>query len=167
MVNIQEPEGCYLRFLSPLAHSGKYNTNIMKNTCPNDNFTCPHKKKKKKCIESHYVHNNFLYCPIWATVIFWYLKMLARVWRLLAPGKCLGKCLCSTLQPYKNDCLVDKTLSQCHWALSREVPGSIPRPSMAVVSLSKALYHHCIVPRRGLKAISTLVEYTRKTKMLN
>ena len=36
-----------------------------------------------------------------------------------------------------------------------EVPGS--NPSLAVVPLGKALYPHCPVPRKGLKAVGPLV----------
>ena len=39
--------------------------------------------------------------------------------------------------------------------LNREVPGS-NMLSMAVVPLSKAIYPHCLVPQKGLKAVSPL-----------
>ena len=40
-----------------------------------------------------------------------------------------------------------------------EVPGSNPSP--AVVPLGKALYPHCLVPRKGLKAVGPLVAYNK------
>ena len=40
--------------------------------------------------------------------------------------------------------------------LNREVPGS-NLLTTAVVPLGKALYPHCIVPRKGLKAVGVLV----------
>ena len=39
-----------------------------------------------------------------------------------------------------------------HWTLNREVPGS-NLLAAAVVPLGKVLYHHCLVPRKGLKAV--------------
>ena len=44
------------------------------------------------------------------------------------------------------------------WTLSREVPGS-NLPAAAVVPFGKALYPHCLVPRKGLKAIGPLVAF--------
>ena len=44
------------------------------------------------------------------------------------------------------------------WTLNREVPGSnLLAAAAAVVSLGKALYPHCLVPWKGLKAIGPLV----------
>ena len=40
--------------------------------------------------------------------------------------------------------------------LIREVPGSNLQ-AVAVVPLGKALYSHCLIPRKGLKAIGLLV----------
>ena len=40
--------------------------------------------------------------------------------------------------------------------LNREVPGS-NLLAAAVVPLGKALYPHCLVPRKGLKAVGSLV----------
>ena len=40
--------------------------------------------------------------------------------------------------------------------LNREVPGS-NLLAAAVVPLGKALYPHCLVPRKGLKAVGPLV----------
>ena len=40
--------------------------------------------------------------------------------------------------------------------LNREVPGS-NLLTAAVVPLGKALYPHCLVPRKGLKAVGPLV----------
>ena len=40
--------------------------------------------------------------------------------------------------------------------LKREIPGS-NLLAAAVVPLGKALYPHCLVPRKGLKAVGTLV----------
>ena len=45
---------------------------------------------------------------------------------------------------------MDKTT----YTLNREVPGS---NLLAVVHLGKALYRHCLVPRKGLKAVGPLV----------
>ena len=42
------------------------------------------------------------------------------------------------------------------WILNREVPGS-NLLAAAVVPLGKALYHHCLVPRKGLEAVGPLV----------
>ena len=42
------------------------------------------------------------------------------------------------------------------WTLNREVPGSNLQAA-AVVPLGKALYPHCLVPRKGLKAVGPLV----------
>ena len=41
------------------------------------------------------------------------------------------------------------------WTLNREVPGSNLQ-AVAVVSLGKALYPHCLVPQKGLKAVGFL-----------
>ena len=41
------------------------------------------------------------------------------------------------------------------WTLSREVPGS-NLLAAAVVPLGKALYPHCLVPQKGLKAVGPL-----------
>ena len=47
-----------------------------------------------------------------------------------------------------------------HWirpqALNHEDPGS-NLLAVALVSLDKALYPHCLVPRKGPKAVGTLV----------
>ena len=40
--------------------------------------------------------------------------------------------------------------------LDREVPGSNLLPA-AVVPLGKTLYPHCLVPRKGIKAVGPLV----------
>ena len=40
--------------------------------------------------------------------------------------------------------------------LNREVPGANLR-AVAVVRLGKVLYPHCLVPRKGLKAVGPLV----------
>ena len=42
------------------------------------------------------------------------------------------------------------------WTLNREVPGS-NLLAAAVVPSGKALYPHCLVPRKGLKAVGPLV----------
>ena len=42
--------------------------------------------------------------------------------------------------------------------LNREVPGS-NLLATAVVPFGKALYPHCLVPRKGLKAVGPLVGY--------
>ena len=42
------------------------------------------------------------------------------------------------------------------WTLNRKVPG-LKLLVAAVVLLGKALYPHCLVPRKGLKAIGPLV----------
>ena len=91
------------KFLSPLAHLGTSSTNLIQNTCLNDIFTCPQKKKNYLWYWKLYVHNTHLPCPIWATVIPWSLKMLARIWLLLAllvqwqSGKWFLIIICSTL----------------------------------------------------------------------
>ena len=41
-------------------------------------------------------------------------------------------------------------------SLNREVPGS-NLLTVAVVPLGKAFYPHCLVPRKGLKAVGPLV----------
>ena len=46
-----------------------------------------------------------------------------------------------------------------------EVPGSNPSP--AVVPLGKALYPHCLVPRKGLKAVGPLVAYLQAACFLS
>ena len=58
----------------------------MKNTCQNDIFICPKKKKNNFVYYKLYVHNTLWACPIRETVISWSFKMLARIWLLLAPG---------------------------------------------------------------------------------
>ena len=40
--------------------------------------------------------------------------------------------------------------------LNRDIPG-LNLPAAAVVPLGKALYPHCLVPRKGLKSIGPLV----------
>ena len=42
------------------------------------------------------------------------------------------------------------------WTLNRKVPSS-NLPAAAVVPLGKALYPHCLVPWKGLKAIGPVV----------
>ena len=42
------------------------------------------------------------------------------------------------------------------WTLNREVPSS-NLLAAAVVPLGKALYPHCLVPQKGLKAIGPMV----------
>ena len=44
------------------------------------------------------------------------------------------------------------------WTLNCEVPGS-NQLAVAVVPLDKALYPHCLVPQKGLKAVGTLAAY--------
>ena len=62
----------------------KYKFNI-KNTCPNDMFTCPKKKKSYFVFWKSHVHNTLLACPIQATY-FLVFQMLARILLLVAPG---------------------------------------------------------------------------------
>ena len=48
--------------------------------------------------------------------------------------------------------------------LNREVPGS-NLLTAAVVPLGKALYPHCLVPRKGLKAVGPLVACLYKQRL--
>ena len=73
----------------------------MKNTCPNDIFTCPQKKKSYFLYWKLLYVQNTLACPIRATVINWSFKMLARIWLLLAPGNRASAYVGSTLDPYQ------------------------------------------------------------------
>ena len=50
--------------------------------------------------------------------------------------------------------------------LNREVPGS-NLLAAAVVPLGKALYPHCLVPRKGLKAIGPLIAYLQAACFLS
>ena len=61
-------------------------TNIKKkNSCPNDIFTCP--KKKKLFVVLIVVCPQYTFSlPDSAAVISWSFEMLARIWLLLAPG---------------------------------------------------------------------------------
>ena len=60
-------------------------TNLMK-TLALGNYivTCPKRKKSSFLYWKSYIHNTLLACPIWATVISWSFKLLARIWLLLA-----------------------------------------------------------------------------------
>ena len=77
-------------------------------------------------------------------------------------GFCVGAYGAGQYQtPWHNSMLA---LRSCHGLVvetrtsKREVPGSIP--TVAVVPLGKVLYPHCLVPRRGLKAVGPLVAYS-------
>ena len=43
------------------------------------------------------------------------------------------------------------------WTLNHEVPGSNLLAAAVPVSMGKALYPHCLVPQKGLKAVGPLV----------
>ena len=66
------------KFLSPLAHLGKYKFN--EKHLPKWHFYLPQKESYYFFVLKVYVHNTLLACPIQATVISWSFKMLARIW---------------------------------------------------------------------------------------
>ena len=51
--------------------------------------------------------------------------------------------------------------------LNREVPGLNLLAAAAVVPLGKAFYLHCLVPRKGLKAIGPLLACLLRSSLLS
>ena len=83
-----ENTGLFERLMEIHSNSPKLYYGFNEKHLPEWHFTCPKKKRDIFfCIESctMYVHNILLACPI-RELISWSFKLLARIWRLLAPG---------------------------------------------------------------------------------
>ena len=86
------------KFLSTLAHSGKYSTNLTKSTCLNDIFTCP-QKKKSNCFVLKVVCPRYTFSlPESGNCYFLVFQNDCPNLTFTCPGQS-GKCLCSTLPP--------------------------------------------------------------------
>ena len=91
LMNTDCLSGCYISFYHHLPIRASKVKNLM-TTLARWHFYLP-PKEKVFCVLywKLYVHNTLLACPIWANVISWSFKMLARIWLLLAPCLCTCK----------------------------------------------------------------------------
>ena len=92
--------GCYIyiKFLSPLAHSGKWSRNVIfKTTLARMTFLlAPKRKRVIFCIESIYVHNTLSLARFGQLLFLGLVQNTCPNLTFTCPGQS-GKCLCSTL----------------------------------------------------------------------